>query len=69
MNSRSALGDELPKRRALINTLMIASAGAATFASIWALNSKGQPGLFGMIGLAALAIIGITGFMKRNKAA
>ena len=69
MNSRSALGDELPKRRALINALMLTSAGIATFASIWALNSKGKPGMFGMIALALLAIIGISGFLKRNKTA
>ena len=69
MNSRSALGDELPKKRTLINILMLISAGVATFASIWALNSKGEEGVIGMVALAALAIIGITGFMKRNKVA
>lgn len=69
MNSRSALGDQLPKRRGLINILMFTSAGVATFASVWALNSKGTPGLFGMIALATLAIIGISGFIKRNKTA
>lgn len=69
MNSKSALGEELPKRRGIINALMLTSAGMATFASVWALNSKGIPGTIGMIGLAALAIIGILGFMKRNKEA
>jgi len=69
MNSRSALGDQLPKRRGLINALMLTSAGIATFASVWALNSKGIPGVIGMVALAALAIIGILGFIKRNKLA
>jgi len=69
MNSRSALGNELPKRRGLINVLMFTSAGVATFASLWALYFKGTPGLFGIAALAVLAIIGITGFMKRNKLA
>jgi Mn2+/Fe2+ NRAMP family transporter len=69
MNSKSALGDELPKRRGLINILMVISAGAASFASIWALSAKGTPGVIGMVALAALAVIGILGFAKRNKAA
>ncbi len=75
MNSRAALGDELPKRRTLINILMIFSAGIASYASIWSIIGKfnsSDPyahyfGLFGMIALAALAIIGISGFIKRNK--
>ncbi len=69
MNSRSALGDELPKKRILINTLMIFSAGIATFASIWALNSKGIPGMIGMGVLVLLAVVGITGYVRRNKLA
>mgnify|MGYP000162105683 CR=1 FL=1 len=77
MNSRAALGDQLPKRRNLINVLMLFSAGMASAASVWSLWGKYQSsdpythnfGLFGMIALAALAIIGISGFMKRNKTA
>ncbi|MFT6793053.1 MAG: Mn2+/Fe2+ NRAMP family transporter [Rubritalea sp.] len=77
MNSRAALGDQLPKRRGLINVLMIFSAGIASYASVWSLVGKYQSsnpyshyfGLFGMIALAALAIIGISGFIKRNKLA
>ncbi|MGJ8658172.1 MAG: divalent metal cation transporter [Akkermansiaceae bacterium] len=69
MNSKSALGDELPKRRGLINALMLTSAGVATFASVWALNSKGVPGMIGMAALVVLAVIGISGFVKRNKLA
>ena len=69
MNSKSALGDELPKKRGLINALMIFSAGIASFASIWALNSKGTPGMIGIAVLVVLVVIGITGFKKNNKAA
>jgi len=78
MNSKAALGDELPKRRGLINVLMIASAGVASFASIWALKEGQNDAIFGtavesghlgMAALAGLAVIGIMGFMKRNKTA
>lgn len=66
MNSRSALGEELPKHRALINGLMIISAGVATFASVWALLNKGTPGMIGIAGLVVLAAIGIRGFIKNQ---
>lgn len=66
MNSKSALGDEMPKRRGTINVLMIIAMSAATFASIWSLYHKGVPGILGMAGLGALALIGILGFIKRN---
>jgi len=74
MNSRKALGDELPKRRFLVNSLMIFATGIATFASIWALLGKYQSanmydhqfGLVGLIGLPILALIGIVGFMRRE---
>lgn len=69
MNSKSALGAELPKKRLLINALMLISTGVAAFASIWALSSKGTPGLIGIGLLALLAIIGIIGFNKNNKTA
>ena len=76
MNSKAALGDELPKNRILINILMISAAGVASFASVWALSGKKhvivgplQSGHLGMIALAILAVIGITGFIKRNKSA
>ncbi|CAA6678559.1 MULTISPECIES: divalent metal cation transporter [unclassified Lentimonas] len=68
MNSRSALGDELPKHRGLINTLMIISAGVATFASVWALCNKGTPGMIGIGGLILLAALGIRGFIKNQNA-
>ena len=74
MNSKKALGDELPKRRFLVNSLMIFATGIATFASIWALLGKYQSanmydhqfGLVGLIGLPILALIGIVGFMRRE---
>ncbi|MBK1790575.1 divalent metal cation transporter [Persicirhabdus sediminis] len=69
MNSKAALGEELPKKRALVNVLMIISAGAATFASIWNLVNKGPAGMYGLVGLAVLATIGIYGFVKNNKLA
>ena len=67
MNSKSALGDNLPKNRILINTLMVLSAGVATFASIWALSNKGTPGLIGIAGLLILGVMGLTGFASRNR--
>lgn len=74
MNSKKALGDELPKRRAWINLLMILATGVATFASIWALLGKYQSsnpydhwfGLVGLIGLPILAGIGIIGFLRKE---
>ena len=67
MNSKSALGDNLPKNRTLINTLMAISAGVGTFASIWALYNKGTPGSIGIIGLLILAAMGVSGFASKNK--
>lgn len=67
MNSRSVLGNDLPKNRGLINTFMILSAGVATFASVWALCNKGTPGMIGISILILLAIIGLRGFALRNR--
>ena len=69
MNSKSALGDNLPKNRILINALMAIAAGVATFASVWALCNKGTPGMIGIAGLVILAVIGLRGFALRNKLA
>ncbi|MGC6423956.1 MAG: divalent metal cation transporter [Lentimonas sp.] len=69
MNSRSALGNDLPKNRGLINALMIISAGVATFASVWALCNKGTPGTIGIGCLLVLATLGIKGFFKNQNAA
>lgn len=66
MNSKSALGDDLPKNRGLMNALMILSAGVATFASVWALCNKGTPGIIGIVGLLLLAALGIRGFLKNE---
>lgn len=76
MNSKKALGAELPKNRLLVNVLMFGATGIATFASIWALLGKYQStniydhqfGLVGLIGLPILALIGIVGFMRREAA-
>lgn len=67
MNSRSALGEDLPKNRTLINSLMLVSAGVATFASVWALYNKGTPGMIGIAALILLAAIGIRGFIHHQK--
>jgi len=68
MNSRSALGASMPKNRGLINTLMVVSAGVATFASTWALCNKGAPGMIGIAILVLLAAIGVRGFIKNQNA-
>ncbi|MGJ8651694.1 MAG: divalent metal cation transporter [Opitutaceae bacterium] len=75
MNSKKTLGEELPKKRGLINVLMFIAAGVASFASVWSLigkaNAGGLTGLQGIVGLIALPLlllIGIIGFVKRNRA-
>jgi len=74
MNSKKALGNELPKNRLLVNILMFGATGIATFASIWALLGKYQSanvydhqfGLVGLIGLPILALIGIVSFFRKE---
>ena len=76
MNSKKTLGSEMPKRRGLINTLMIIATTVATFASIWSLlgkldSTKAYEQIFGIVGLIGLPIlffIGILGFIKKNRA-
>lgn len=75
MNSRKTLGEELPRNRGLINTLMIFAAGIATFASVWSLMGKasagGSAGIIGVSGLIALPLlmlVGLFGFLRKNKA-
>ncbi|MEZ4955185.1 MAG: divalent metal cation transporter [Saprospiraceae bacterium] len=77
MNSKKALGNELPKRRTLINTLLIFATGIATFASFWALSGKFASnniyehyfGLVGLIGLPLLAIYGVVNFLRKENRA
>lgn len=69
MNSRSALGENLPKRRMGINILMLICTALASFASVWALLSQNIPGYLGLAALIALAIIGCLGFNSRNRTA
>ncbi len=75
MNSKKALGRELPQRRWAVNLLMVIATGVATFASFWALSGKyGSAnayehyfGLLGMIILPVLALVGIITFVKRER--
>lgn len=75
MNSKKALGSELPKRRLIVNILMVTSTLIAFFASYWALYGKYQStnpyehqfGLFGMIGISVLTLIGVFSFIKKEK--
>ncbi len=76
MNSKKALGAELPKNRVLVNILMFLATGIATFAAVWALLGKYQNanvyehtfGLVGLIGLPILALVGIISFMRKEAA-
>lgn len=74
MNSRKTLGDELPKKRGLINLGMILAASVATFASVWSLLGRASAGGFdghiGVIGLAALPLlllVGLIGFFRHHR--
>lgn len=75
MNSKKALGNELPNRRVLINGLMVVATGIAFFASFWALSGKYQSsnvyehnfGLFGLVGLTFLTIFGIVNFIIKER--
>ena len=67
MNSRSLLGDDMPRGRSRIiwNTLMLLAAGAATGASIYSIEAKA--GTTGMLGLGAfLALAAIAHFRRRR---
>lgn len=75
MNSKKALGEELPKKRLLINVLMGLATSIAFFAAYWALVGKYQSpdryahyfGLVGIIGLTLLMGLGILGFLRRKR--
>ena len=74
MNSKKALGEELPKKRIGINILMGLATGIAFFASFWALIGKYHSpnlyehrfGLIGIIGLTVLTLWGIWGFLRKR---
>ena len=74
MNSKKALGNELPKRRTVVNILMILATGVAAFASFWALSGKAASpnvyeqifGIAGIIGLPLLILFGIFQFYKKE---
>ncbi len=68
MNSRKALGDEIPKHRLLVNSVMIFATAMATLGSIWVLLSKGSWGQLGLALLAILAVVGVTGYIRRGRA-
>jgi len=75
MNSKKALGEELPKKRLLINILMGLATGIAFFASYWALFGKYQSanvyenkfGLIGIVGLTFLSLFGVFSFYKKER--
>lgn len=71
MNSKPALGENRPKGAArwIWNILMLGATGAASFASIWALSSKGLAGQLGLGGLALLVVIGLVSFAKKSRSA
>lgn len=75
LNSKKALGDDRPKRKMLINFLMLLATGSATFASVWALMSKLQSNVafeqylawIGIIGMPLLIIRGIYNFLRKER--
>jgi len=76
MNSRSTLGDKLPRggKRYCWNILMIAATGIATFGSVWVLLGKSKaPGFAGvaatggLIFLAILFLVGTISFVLKEK--
>ncbi|MGB6220471.1 divalent metal cation transporter [Haloferula sp.] len=78
MNSKSILGDQLPKGRSRIiwNTLMLFATSIATFGSVWVLYGKsgapgwkGGVGWFGLIFLAILFVVGVVAFFRDSKKA
>ncbi len=68
-NSKRTLGTEIVtgKNRVIVNILMLIGLFLAGFASVWALLSKGTPGLIGLIGLGVLTAIGLISFAIKNK--
>jgi len=75
MNSRSLLGDSLPRggRRLAINAVMAVATLVAAAGSIWGIRDKVVAGIpVGGVGIALLAVLGIVGllgFVRREAAA
>jgi len=76
MNSRAALGNELPTggRRIRWNALMVLATGLVSYGAIWVTYQRvGKPGYEGVIAtgslivMAILAVLGILGFLKNNR--
>jgi len=69
MNSKNVLGNEklTGGRLTIVNILMVLGTLVAGFASIWALNNKGTPGIVGMVFLGILIATGIIGFLTKNR--
>ena len=76
MNSKKALGPELPSSRISTNIAMLLAVLIATFASFWAIWGKvtsSNPlesylGWLGLIGLPLLMIFGMISFLKKESA-
>ncbi len=74
MNSKKALGDDLPQKRWVINILMGMATGIAYFAAYWALVGKYQSqnlyeqgfAFVGIIGLTFLSLYGVFSFYKKE---
>ena len=78
MNSRSALGAELPRggRRIYWNTIMIIATSLVSFGAIWVTVKKSaSPGLEGimatsmLVAMAILFVLGLVGFLRNNRVA
>ncbi len=67
MNSRSLLGDNLPRgaRRIVWNVLMLIAAGAATFGSVWVIWDKTK--WKGIVGLGALLALALFVHVRRQQ--
>ena len=66
MNSRSLLGDNVPKggRRVVWNTLMLIAAGLGTFGSVWVIWNKA--GVKGFVGLGAFLLLALIVHFRRR---
>lgn len=67
MNSRSLLGDDMPRGRSrfIWNTLMLLAAGAATGASLYSIEAKA--GTAGMLGLGAFLALAAIVHVRRRR--